>query len=151
MGWLRRTPFLVTLLLASLGGNLFLGGMVLGRATLEVTQGSQTRRSVHAMVAALPEGKRDLVRREIGAAIPRVEEHFAALRKARAALAEDMARPELDAGALERGFAAVQTHTNAIRAELQQAMMRALPALSQEERRALVNAMMRHQKGSILP
>jgi uncharacterized membrane protein len=151
IAWLGSTRGLATLLVLSLGANLFLGGMVLGRATGDVTQGSQTRRSIQAMLAPLPDTKRELVRREIGAVMPQVQQQFAALQKARAELAEEMMKPTPDSDSLERGFAAVQTHTMAIRAELQRAILRALPALSQEERRALVDALARHQSGSAVP
>jgi uncharacterized membrane protein len=133
------------LLAASLGANLFLGGMVAGRIAGNATQGSQTQRSIRAMLAPLPGAKRALVRREINAAMPRVREQLAALQQARAALAEEMVKPAPDRGALERGFAAVRLHTMEIGAELQRAMMRALPGLSQEERRALVRALVRRQ------
>jgi uncharacterized membrane protein len=97
------------------------------------------------MLAPLPDAKRKLVRQEIGSAMPRVRERLAALRKARAALGEEMIKPTPDSGALERGFAAVRLHTTEIGGELQQAILRALPALTQEERRALVRALVRRQ------
>jgi len=139
------------LLAASLGINLFLGGMVAGRITGDVTQGSPTRRSIEAMLAPLSDAKRKLVRQEINGAMPKVREQLALLQKARAALAEEMVKPALDSGALERGFAAVQLHTTEIGAELQRAMMRALPSLTQEERRTLVQALARRQSGGALP
>jgi uncharacterized membrane protein len=139
------------LLFLSLGANLFLGGMLLGRVSGDVMPVSQTRRSVEAMLAALPEAKREHVRREFGIAMPQVQRDFAALQKARAELAEEMVRPAPDRAALERDFAQVLTQTNSIKTELQQALMRAMPALSQEERRILVDTLARHQSGSALP
>ena len=149
--WLGGIRGLAVLLVASLGVNLFLAGLVAGRITGEATRGSQTRRSIHAMLAPLPDVKRELVRREINAAMPQVRRQFSALQKARAALTEELAKDRLDSAAIERGFADVQTHTAAIRGELQQAMMRALPALTQEERRALVQALARQPSGGALP
>ena len=151
IAWLGTTRGLIMLLAVSLCANLFLGGMVAGRITGDVTQGSQTRRSIQAMLAPLPDAKRELVRREINAAMPQVRQQLAALQKARAALAEEMVKPAPDSGAIERGFAAVQFHTMEIKAELQRAIMRALPGLTQEERRALVQALSRRQSGSALP
>jgi uncharacterized membrane protein len=149
--WLGGTRGLAVLLVASLGANLFLGGLVAGRIAGEATQGSQTRRSIHAMLAPLPDVKRELVRREINAAMPQVRREFSALQKARAALMEELAKGRLDSAAIERGFADVRTHTAAIRTEIQQAMMRAMPALTQEERRALVQALARQPSGGALP
>ena len=151
MAWLRSTRGLTMLLIASLGANLFLGGMVAGRVTGELTRGSQTQRSIRTMLAPLPDAKRALVRREIDVALPQVRQQLAALQKARAALAEEMVKPAPDNGALERGFAAVQLHTTEIKAELQRAIVRALPGLTQDERRALVRALARRQGGSALP
>jgi uncharacterized membrane protein len=139
------------LLVVSLGANLFLGGMVAGRITGDVTQGSQTQRSIRAMLATLPDTKRQLVRREINAAMPQVRQQLAALQKARAALADEMVKPAPDSAALERGFAAVQSHTMEIGAELQRAMLRALPSLTQEERRALVRALVGRRGAGGLP
>ena len=151
IAWLCSTRGLTLLLAVSLGTNLFLGGLVAGRVLGEATQGSQTRRSIQAMLAPLPPAKRELVRREINAVMPEVRQQLAALQKARAAVTEELAKSTLDNGAIERGFAAVQTHTSAIRAAFQQAIVRALPALSPEERRAFVQALGRHQSGSALP
>ena len=151
IGWLGSARGLAVLLVASLAANLFFGGMLAGHATGQVTQDSQTRRSIQAMLAPLPDDKRELVRKELGAAMPQVRRQFTALQKARAALAEEIVKPTPDSAALERGFAAVQAHTVAIGAELQQAMVRALPALTQDERRAVVQALARRQSGGALP
>ena len=151
MAWLRSARGLAMLFVVSLGANLFFGGVLAGRLTGQVAPESETRRSIQAMLAPLPDAKRELVRKEIGAAMPRVREQFAALLKARAALAEEMVKPTPDGATLDRGFAAVQAHTTAIGTELQQALARALPALTQEERRALVQALARRRSGSALP
>ncbi len=151
IAWLRSARGLAVLLVASLAANLFFGGVFAGHVTGQVEQESQTRRSIQAMLAPLPEAKRELVRKEIGAAMPRVREQFAALQKARAALAEEIVKPTPDSAALERGFAAVQAHTTAIGVALQQALIRALPALTQEERRALVQALAKRGSRGALP
>ena len=151
IAWLCSTRGLAILLVMSLAANLFFGGLLAGRVTGQVTQDSQTRRSIQAMLAPLPEAKRELVRKEIGTVMPQVRRQFVALQKARAALAEEIVKPTPDSVALERGFAAVQAHTTAIGTELQQAMVRALPALTQDERRALVQALARRQSGGALP
>ena len=151
IGWLRTDRARAALLVASLALNLFLGGILAGRITGQAAGESQTRRSLQAMLAPLPDAKRELVRKELGAAMPSVHEQFAALQKARAALAEEMVKPLPDSAALERGFADVQTHTTAIGTALQQAMVRALPLLTQEERRAMVQALAQRQSGGALP
>jgi uncharacterized membrane protein len=151
IAWLCSVRGLATLLVVSLAVNLFLGGLLVGRVTGQAVQESQTRRSIQAMLAPLPEAKRQLVRKEIGTAMPRVREQFAALQNARAALAGEMVKPVLDNAALERGFAAVQAHSMAIGGELQRAIVRAMPSLTQDERRAMVEALARRQTGGALP
>jgi uncharacterized membrane protein len=151
IAWLRSPRGLATLLVVSLAANLFLGGMLAGRITGQAGQESQTRRSIRAMLAPLPEAKRDLVRKEIRAVMPRVREQFAALQAARAALAEEMVKPVPDTAALERGFADVQARTAAIGATLQQAILRALPSLTQEDRRAMVQALARRERAGARP
>ena len=151
IGWLRSGRGQAALLVVSLALNLFLGGILVGRVTGQAVAESQTRRSIQAMLEPLPDAKRDLVRKEIAAAMPGVRQRFAALQSARASLAEEMMKPAPDKAALERGFADVQTQTTAIGSELQQAMVRALPLLTQEERRAMVQALARRQSGGALP
>jgi len=151
IAWLRSARGLATLLVVSLAVNLFLGGLLAGRLTGEVAQESQTRRSIHVMLAPLPEAKRQLVRKELGIAMPRVREQFAALQRARATLGAEMVKPVPDSAALEQSFAAVQAHSTAIGGELQRAIVRALPNLTQDERRAMVEALARRQTGGALP
>ena len=146
IAWLRSSGGLATLLALSVAANLFLGGMLAGRFTGQAAQESQVRQGIRAMLAPLPENKRALVQKEIGAAMPRVRQEFAALQAARAALGEEMVKPSPDAAALQRGFADVQARTAAIGTALQQAMLRALPSLTQEERRAMVEALARREK-----
>ena len=151
IAWLRSTRGLATLLVVSLAANLFFGGLLVGRLTGQATQDSQTRRTIQTMLAPLPEAKRQVVRKEIGTAMPRVREQFAALQKARGALAEEMVKPVPDSAALEARFAAVQAHTSAIGSELQLAIIRALPNLTQDERRAMVEALARRQSSGAVP
>ena len=151
IAWLRSARGLATLLVVSLAVNLFLGGVLAGRFTSKVVQESQTRRSIQAMLAPLPDAQRELVRREIGKAMPAVRERFAALQRSRTALSEEMTKPSPDNAALERAFADVQVQSAAIGAELQKAIVRALPSLTQDERRAMVQALGRRQTGSALP
>jgi uncharacterized membrane protein len=151
IAWLCSVRGLATLLVVSLAVNLFLGGVLVGRLSGQVAQESQTRRSIQAMLAPLPEAKRQLVRKELGTAMPQVREQFAALQKARATLAGEMVKPVPDSAALERSFAAVQAHSTAIGGELQRAIVRAMPSLTQDERRAMVEALARRQTSGAVP
>jgi len=146
IAWLRSARGLAILLVLSVAVNLFLGGMLAGRITGQAARESPIRQNIREMLAPLPEEKRALVQKEIRAEMPRVREQFTALQAARAALAEEMVKPVPDNAALERGFAEVQARTAAIGTTLQRAIQRALPSLSQEERRAMVAALARHTK-----
>jgi uncharacterized membrane protein len=151
IAWLRSARGLATLLVVSVAANLFLGGVLAGRLTGQAGQESPTRRSIQAMLAALPEDKRALVREEIRAVLPQVREQFAALQAARAALAGELVKTAPDAAALERGFAEVRSRGAAIQAAFQQAIARAAPSLTQEERRAMVQALARRARPGALP
>jgi uncharacterized membrane protein len=146
IAWLRSPRGLAILLVLSVAVNLFLGGVLAGRITGQAARESSIRQNIRAMLAPLPEEKRALVQKEIRAEMPRVREQFAALQAARAALAEEMVKPVPDNGALERGFAEVQARTAAIGRTLQHAIQRSLPSLTQDERRAMVEALARRER-----
>ena len=151
IAWLRSARGLATLLAVSLAANLFLGGVLAGRFGAGMAQESQTRRSIQALLAPLPEAKRALVRAEFRAAAPELRRQFAALQAARAALAEELVKPAPEAAALERAFAEIRARTGAIQAAFQQALLRAAPSLTQEERRAMVQALARRARPGALP
>lgn len=149
--WLRSQRVLAVLLALSVAVNLFLGGLLAGRFTGQAVADSQTRRSIQAMLAPLPQTQRDKVRQEIHAVMPQVRERTAALQQARARLAAEMVKPSIDSAALASAFAEVQTQTSAIGAELQQALVRAMPQLSLDERHAMVQALAQRQSSGALP
>ena len=151
IAWLGNPRVLATLLAVSVAANLFLGGVLAGRFTGQAEQKTQTRRNIEAMLAPLPEDKRALVRRELRAAMPQVRQQFAGLQVARAALTEELVKPAPDTATLERGFAQVQAHSTAIQAAFQQAILRAVPSLTQEERRTMVEALARRARPGTLP
>ncbi len=140
MRWLSNPRVLGVLLAASLGANVFFGGWLAGRLTGEA---SQARRNLDAIVAPLPEDKRALVRKEVRSAMPEVRRNFRAMQAARAALADEFAKPEPDQAAIDRHFRDVQARTTAIQAGLQQAFKRAAVSLTPEERRAVIEALKR--------
>jgi uncharacterized membrane protein len=139
------------LLAVSVAANLFMGGVLAGRFAGQATQGSQSKRTFEAMLAPLPEEKRALVRNELRAAMPQLRRDHAALQEARAALAAELVKPSPDPAALDRGFAEVQARSTAIQAAFQQSFKRASASLSQEERRAVVEALARRSRPRALP
>jgi uncharacterized membrane protein len=139
------------LVLFSIGLNIFLVAMWVGRASAQTSTDSQTRRSIQAMLAPLPSASRDIVRKEIAIVLPKVKEHFSSLNKAKLALSQEMSSPTISGVELERRFSKVQEHTNAIGFELQQAMAKALPQLSVEDRQAIIKALTQQQSRGALP
>lgn len=146
MRWLSNPKVLGVLLAASLGANVFFGGWLAGRLTGEA---SQAKRNLDAIVAPLPEDKRALVRKEVRSAMPEVRRNFQAMQAARAALAEELVKPDLDQAAIDRHFREVQTRTTAIQAGLQQAFKRAAVSLTPEERRAVIEALKRRPRQTL--
>ena len=141
IAWLRSARGLVTLLAVSVAANLFLGGVLAGRYTGQAAQESPSRRGLQAILALVPEDKRPLVAKHFRAAAPELRRDFAALQAARAALAEELVKPAPDTAALERSFAEVRRLTTAVQAAYQEALLRVVPSLSQNERRAVVQAL----------
>ena len=140
---LGNPKVLGTLLAVSLAGNLFLGAFIAGRVTGQATQ---AKRSLDAIVAVLPPEKRGAVLMELRAAVPVVREHASAIKALRAEVAEELARPQLDAAALDQRFTGIQQQTTAVQAQWQQAYKRAAATLAPEERRALLTALRRPQR-----
>jgi uncharacterized membrane protein len=125
---------------------VFFGGWLAGRLTGEA---SQAKRNLDAIVAPLPEDKRALVRKEVRSAMPEVRRNFQAMQAARAALAEELVKPELDQAAIDRHFREVQARATAIQAGLQQAFKRAAVSLTPEERRAVIESLRRRPRPTL--
>lgn len=146
-----RRSWVALALAASVALNLFLAGVVAGRFGGQAAQGVQAQRNLEAALAPLPEAKRDAVRRELRRVMPEVRRDQQAMQQARAAIAEELSRPQLDAAALDRHFREVQTRTTSMQHALQQAFKRAAADLTPEERRALIEASKRRAPRAGLP
>jgi uncharacterized membrane protein len=151
INWLQKNRIASALLTLSLGLNVFLLSMNVGKTISQASHDSQTRRSIQAMLEPLPPASQEIVRKEIGTVMPKVKEHFAALRNARKKLGDDMANASIGTAALELRFSEVQAHTTAIGFELQKAIARALPKLNAEDRRAIVAALAKQSNRGALP
>ena len=125
------------LLALSLAVNLVVVAVVAGRFAGESVK---SRRTVEAVVAVLPEAKRDAVRRELLGVAPLMRQHALAVRALRAELDTVLAQPRLDETALELQFAKLRQQTAATQARLQQSFRRVAVDLTPEERRALLAA-----------
>jgi uncharacterized membrane protein len=135
-----RSRWIALALAVSVALNLFLAGVLAGRLSGQAAQGVQAKRNLDALLAGLPEAKRDVVRRELRAAMPQVRRDQQAIQQARAAVAEELQRPQPDGAVLDRQFREVQARTTAMQEALQQAFKRAAGELTVEERRALIEA-----------
>jgi uncharacterized membrane protein len=146
-----RRNWIAIALAVSVALNLFLAGVVAGRLGGQAAQGVQGKRNLDAALAALPETKREAVRRELRRAMPEVRRDLQAVQQARAAAAEELLRPQPDGAALDRHFREVQVRTTSMQNALQQAFKRAAADLTVEERRALIEAAKRRAPRAGLP
>ena len=140
MRWFADRRVLTVALLVSIALNLFLAGIVAGRLSGQATHALQAQRQLDELLAPLPEAKRALVRRELRQAMPEIRRDLQAAQQARAALADELGRPQPDAAAIDRQFSEVRARTTAMQEAFQQAFKRAALQLSTDERRALIEA-----------
>jgi uncharacterized membrane protein len=101
-------------------------------------QEMQAQRNFDAALAHLPEARREAVRRELRSAMSDVRCHRQAVQQARAAVAEELLRPEPDGAALDRHLRETQVRTTSMQHALQQAWKRAAADLTPEERSLLI-------------
>lgn len=144
MHWMRDRK-LGAVLALSIGLNLFLLSMVAGRWIAERVPAMQAARNLQEVLAPLPPDKRGLIRSELRAVAPDIKADFDALRRARAAMAEEFVKPTLDGAAIERQFAEIRARTNALQAHLQNAFRRAGESLTQAERAAVLEVIRKRE------
>jgi uncharacterized membrane protein len=127
-------------LLVSLGANLFLGGIVVGRGVRGqaglLTEAS-VRVGVERMLRTLPEEDRQIVRQMFDEQRPQVKERFEALRAARRTVAEVLRAEPFDKVAFTTAYDDVRARSVALQDRLLGIVKDAVPLLSPEGKRAL--------------
>jgi uncharacterized membrane protein len=139
------------LLVLSVAANLFFGSLVLGRLTGEAAYGPQAKRSIEALLEALPAERRPILRQELRTAMPEMRRNLQAAQALRAELAKELIKPEPDPAQLDRYFSELRQRTTAMQSALQQAYKRAALQLTLEERRAVIDALKRRARPQSAP
>lgn len=145
-----RGRALTIALAASLAGNLFLGGLIIGAQLRERGQEASAPPARGARLEALserldpPEAEalRELLRQRSEAAEPRL----ANLRVARRELDAVMAQPAYDPAAARAALARVRAEEVALRTEVDEALLQFARRLDSEERAALAPLLRKHRR-----
>jgi uncharacterized membrane protein len=124
---------LLLLLAVSLSGNLFVGGVMLGRAAFQ-PDGPATGQMIRAFVETLPEDARPIVRRHMRERAEDLLRQIEKIRVARAKVADVLGRSPLDEAALAAAFREIRTQTAELQSLAQGILMDAISELPPEVR-----------------
>jgi uncharacterized membrane protein len=134
--WLTVTAIA---LVVSLGLNLFLGGVMLGRGFGQSADGwglgeHGVRVNIERILKALPDADRRIARARFADRREAIAGKFAALREARRAVGAAMGAEPFEAAVLATAFATVRERTGDVQASLQAIVVEVAPELSPEAR-----------------
>lgn len=124
---------LLLLLAVSLSGNLFVGGLLLGRAVFQ-QHAPAAGQMIRAFVETLPEDARPVVRHHMRERAEDLLRQIEKIRVARAQVADVLGRSPLDKAALAAAFKEVRTQTAALQSLAQEILMDAISELPPEVR-----------------
>jgi uncharacterized membrane protein len=127
-------------LLVSLGANLFLGGIVVGRGVrgqAPLLTEAGMRVGVERMLRTLPDEDRRIVKQMFDEQRPQVKERFEALRAARRTVAQTLQAEPFDKVAFATAYDDVRERSVALQDSLLGIVKEAVPLLSSEGKRAL--------------
>jgi uncharacterized membrane protein len=128
--WVFAFLFLFAL---SLAGNLFTGGLILGRHVFQ-DKAPAAQQAIRRFFQTVPKEARPVVRRHFRDHAGEILDHLRQIRQARAHVAEVMARPELDKAALADAFAQLRARTTALQVLAHGIMMQAVEELPAKDR-----------------
>ncbi len=129
-GWVFAFLLLFAL---SLAGNLFAGGLLLGRHLFQ-NKAPVAQQAVQRFIQTVPKDARPIVRRHFRDHAGEILDHLRQIRRARAHVAEVMARPALDKAALADAFARLRAQTTALQVLAHGIMMQAVEELPAKDR-----------------
>jgi uncharacterized membrane protein len=137
-------------LLASLGVNLALGGLIAGQFLRAEQAKQQAQReavmrlpNVRNLAAVLPPERADTFRETIAAEWRAAREQRLVARDARRALGEAMRKEPFDEAAVRAAFANVRAADAAVQARFHDATIRVFATMTVTEREAAIKALMR--------
>jgi uncharacterized membrane protein len=146
----KRRPWILIALIGSLGLNLFLGGLIVGRwvsgpphrppfAFAERAPGGEPSRFLHRMASTLPPDHRPVFESAISKHQDRIVELANQARAARAQVREVLGKEPFDRAALDRAFETVRARNMALQAEVQMTIGEAAADLPPDARRQLAD------------
>jgi uncharacterized membrane protein len=121
------------LLVLSLAGNLFIGGVVLGRQFSQ-TQGPAVSQVVRAFFDTFPEEARPVVRRHLRANTVDIILHVRRILAARGHVADVLSSPEVDEAALANAFLEIRESTASLQELIHRILIEAIGELPPEVR-----------------
>ena len=129
-GWI--VGFLL-LFAASLAGNLFAGGLMLGRHFFQASP-PLVESAVRRFFETVPEAARPVIRRHLRDNAVEIALHLRQIRQAREHLADVVGRPALDDAALAEAFARLRASTTALQELIHATMAQAIEELPPDVR-----------------
>jgi len=124
---------ILLLLTASLAGNLFAGGMLLGRKFGQ-PEAPAVGQLVRAFFETVPQDARPVVRRHFLAKAPAILGKVREIAQARRHVADLLSQPTLDETALASAFAEIRARTTELQEIAQNTLLSALKELPAEAR-----------------
>ncbi|HEX2116861.1 MAG TPA: periplasmic heavy metal sensor [Alphaproteobacteria bacterium] len=145
----KRRPWILIALIGSLGLNLFLGGLMVGRwvsgpphrhvAMAERVPGGEPGRFLNRMASSLPPEHRPVFEGVISKHQDRVAELANQARAAREQVRDVLGKEPFDRAALDRAFETVRARNMALQSEVQMAIAEAAAGLPPEARQRLAD------------
>jgi uncharacterized membrane protein len=144
----KRRPWLLIVLIASLGINLFLGSWLAGRLlagppmfrhATTAERGGPARSVIDRMAASIPAENRAAFEAVMARHRDPITDAAAQSREARNRVREAIAREPFDRAALDAAFDTLRTRNAALQSATQEAMAEAASALPPEARKRLAD------------
>jgi uncharacterized membrane protein len=129
-GWIIGFVLLFAL---SLAGNLFAGGLMLGRHFFQPTSPT-VEGAAQRFFETVPEAARPVIRRHLRDQAIEIALELRQIRQARQHVAEVVGRPELDHAALADAFAQLRSRTTALQELIHRTMAQAIEELPPDVR-----------------
>jgi len=145
----KRRSWIVIALIVSVGLNLFLGGLMVGRwisgpphrpfATAERGSGGEPGRFLHRMASTLPPEHRPVFDAVISKHQNRIAELASEAREAREQVRAVLNKEPFDRAALDRAFENIRARNIALQTEIQMTISEAAAGLPPEARQRLAD------------
>ncbi|HMV72904.1 MAG TPA: periplasmic heavy metal sensor [Pseudomonadales bacterium] len=144
---LTRPAVLGTLLVVSVAGNLFLGGVLAGRVGARAMHPPAFEREVDARLGFVSWPRRLELRQRLLPPEAEMRRQHREMHALRMTLAEELAREQPRREQLEQALAALREHGLALQQQLHQRFVDTVLELPAAERRAMMDALLQSPRG----